>query len=292
MAAGPTTRRRQLGAELFRLRTRAGMTLEAAGDAVGVSRATINRFESKQGGVKWVLAKELCSAYGASEAETTAVVQMAKEAKVQGWWKAGQYTGAIPEWITPLLTLEDEAVEECHWANTYVPGLLQTRDYAQAVIEAAESRTATSEAIAQMVDVRMKRQEVLSRENPMHMWVILDEGVLRRVVGSNQVMADQLKHLTQAAAQQYVTIQTLPFTSGAHAAESTGFIIIRGQEPTLDVVHLSNLSGALYLEKQEELERHRVVFEYLRSQALSTARSSEMIAELGEQFAAAAPEEN
>ncbi|MFJ2112406.1 helix-turn-helix domain-containing protein [Streptomyces sp. NPDC087850] len=289
-AAGPTTRRRQLGTELHRLRSRAVLTLEAAGDAVGVSRATINRFESKQGGVKWVIAEKLCGIYGASEAETRAVVQLAKEAKVQGWWKAFS-SGTIPEWITPLLTLEDEAVEECHWASTYVPGLLQTRSYAEAVIGAAESRTSAPEAISQMVDVRMKRQDVLTRTPPMHMWVILDEGVLRRVVGSTRVMADQLAHLAQAAQTQYVTIQVLPFTSGAHAAESTGFILLRGQEPALDVVHLSNLSGALYLEKPGELDRHRTVFDYLRSQALSTAESSEMILHLGEQYATAARKE-
>ncbi|MFJ2561309.1 Scr1 family TA system antitoxin-like transcriptional regulator, partial [Streptomyces sp. NPDC087534] len=166
-AVGATTRRRQLGAELYRLRARAGMTLEAAGDAVGVSRATINRYESKAGGVKWVIAEKLCGAYGATPAETDAVVRLAKEAKVQGWWKANQYADAIPDWITPLLTLEDEAVEECHWASTYVPGLLQTRSYAAAVINAAESRTSPPDEITQMVDVRMRRQQVLVRPSPM-----------------------------------------------------------------------------------------------------------------------------
>jgi hypothetical protein len=214
---------------------------------------------------------------------------LAKTAKVRGWWK--NYSDAIPEWITPLLTLEDEAVEECHWANTYVPGLLQTRAYATAVIRAAEVRS-DDEEISRMVEVRMKRQEVLRRDPPPHLWAIMDEAVVRRRVGSAGVMAEQLSHLHVSAQSPHVTLQILPFAAGAHAAESAGFVIIRGPEPSLDVVHLSNLSGALYLEKPGELEQHKVVFEYLRSQALSAAASSEMIATISEQFAAEAREES
>lgn len=286
---GPTTRRRQLGSELRRLRDRKGLTLEVAGQAVGVSRATVNRYESNQGPVKWLVVEALCRAYEASEDEREAAVALAKAAKVQGWWKS--YSDAIPECITPLLTLEDEAVEECHWANAYVPGLLQTRAYASAVIQAAEVR-ADEETVERMVDVRMKRQEVLKREAPPHLWAIMDEAVVRRCVGDTRVMAEQLRHLYTSSKSPYVTLQVLPFEAGAHAADSTGFIIIRGQEPSLDVVHLSNLSGALYLEKDAELERHRVVFEYLRSQALSTSDTSRMLRTLAEEFTARARKES
>ncbi|WP_371664929.1 helix-turn-helix domain-containing protein [Streptomyces sp. NBC_00280] len=287
-SVGPTTRRRQLGAELKRLRDLKGLTLEVAGEAAGVSRATLNRYESNRGPVKWLVVDALCRAYGTTDEERVALVSMAKSAKVQGWWKS--YNDAIPGWITPLLTLEDEAVEECHWANTYVPGLLQTPEYATAVIQAAEVR-AEAELIERMVDVRMKRQEVLKRETPPHVWAIMDEAVVRRRVGSSKVMAEQLEHLRAAATTPHVTLQILPFAAGAHAAESTSFIIIRGPEPSLDVVHLSNLSGALYLEKAAELERHRVVFEYLRSQALSTSDTSSLLAELTKGFTAAASRE-
>ncbi|MDX3752422.1 helix-turn-helix transcriptional regulator [Streptomyces sp. AK08-02] len=287
-SVGPTTRRRQLGAELKRLRDLEGLTLEVAGEAAGVSRATLNRYESNRGPVKWLVVDALCRAYGTTDEERAALVSMAKSAKVQGWWKS--YNDAIPGWITPLLTLEDEAVEECHWANTYVPGLLQTPDYATAVIQAAEVR-AEAELIERMVSVRMKRQEVLKREAPPHVWAIMDEAVVRRRVGSPKVMAEQLEHLRAAATTPHVTLQILPFAAGAHAAESTSFIIIRGPEPSLDVVHLSNLSGALYLEKTAELERHRVVFEYLRSQALSTSDTSSLLAELTREFTAAASRE-
>ncbi|MDH6627684.1 transcriptional regulator with XRE-family HTH domain [Streptomyces sp. LBL] len=287
-AVGPTTRRRQLGAELKRLRDLKGLNLEVAGEAAGVSRATVNRYESNRGPVKWLVVDALCRAYGTTDEERAALVSLAKNAKVQGWWQS--YHDAIPGWITPLLTLEDEAVEECHWANTYVPGLLQTRAYATAVIQAAEVRAAP-ELIERMVDVRMKRQEVLKRQPPPHLWAILDEAVVRRRVGSPEVMAEQLEHLATASGMPHITVQILPFSSGAHAAESTSFISIRGPEPSLDVVHLSNLSGALYLEKSGELERHRVVFEYLRSQALSTSETSSLLADLVREFTATARRE-
>ena len=286
MASGPTARRRQLGAELRRLR--GSRTLEEAGQAAGVSRMTVARYEGKTGPVRWTVVDALCRFYEVPDAQRKALVELAKTAKIVGWWQS--YTDAIPEWITPLITLEDEAIEECHWAPTYIPGILQTRAYATAVIRAADVR---AEDITRMVDVRMKRQDILKRDTAPHLWAIVDEAAIRRCVGGPAVMAEQLAALLTSAQAPQVTVQVLPFSAGAHAAESTGFVILRGPEPELDVVHLSNLSGALYLEKPAELDRHRVVFDYLRSQALATGESSEMIAEVAGQFAAAAaPEES
>ena len=284
MPSGPTTRRRQLGAELRRLRDRAGMTLEAGGEAVGVSRATVNRYESNKGPVRWVVVEALCRAYGASGAEQEAAVALAKTARIQSWWKT--FGDAVPAHMTPLLTLESDASEEWHWATSYVPGILQTRPYAEAVHRAVEMRS-SEEAITRMVDVRMQRQNVLKRESPPHLWVIMDEAVLRRQVANPSVMADQLHSLCDCAKLPHVTVQVLPFAAGAHAADPVPFVIIRGVTPDLDVVHLSNLTGALYLEKPEELERHRVAFEYLRSQALDAEASGEMIAAVGEEYSAA-----
>ena len=130
----------------------------------------------------------------------------------------------------------------------------------------------------------MKRQEVLKRETPPHVWAIVDEAVVRRCVGGPAVMAEQLQHLRTSSLTPHVTLQVLPFDAGAYAAESTGFIIIRGPEPSLDVVRMSNLSGALYLEKEAELERHKVVFEYLRSQALSSSNTTRLLESLVTEF--------
>lgn len=282
MTTGPTTRRRQLGVEMLRLRTRKGLTLEEAGVAVGISRATVNRYEAKTGPVRWVLVEALCKAYDATDSEREAAVDLARNAKVQGWWKGS----GVPESITPLYLLEDEAAEEWIWANTYVPGLLQTRAYALAAHKASEIR-ATSEEIEAKADVRMKRQEVLEREAAPHLWVIMDESVLNRAVGGPEVMAEQLHHLAACAASPKITIQVLSFAAGAHTADTAGFIILKGADPSLDVVHIGILTGALYLEKPGELERHRMVFEYLRAQSLDATASEDLILQAAARFAAA-----
>jgi transcriptional regulator with XRE-family HTH domain len=285
---GPTTRRRQLATMLARLREQSGLSLEEAGNSVGVSRATVNRYEQRNGGsVRWLVVQGLCHAYGASEEETASAVELAKNAKVLGWWKSVTDDEAVPDYFAPLLALEDEAKEEWHWAPTYVPGLLQVRAYAEAVHRAFEPR-ASQESISRLVDVRMRRQEVLKREVPPHLWVIMDEALLRRSVGGPAAMAKQLAHLRECSREGLATLQVLPFEAGAHAADPTPFMILRGSDPSLDVVHIGYMTGGLYLEQPTDLNRHLTAFEYLRSQALSVAASDEMIRVAGETYASAA----
>lgn len=159
MSVRTTTRRRQLGAMMRKLRARKGMTLEEAGRLVGISKATVSRYETQEGPVKWPIADALCRQYNATDAERDAVVALAKDAKQQGWW--GPYTDSIPTDMSLLLTLEDEAVREDHFSSTYVPGLLQTRSYSTAIQGASEMRLAPEE-IQRLVDIRIKRQEILS----------------------------------------------------------------------------------------------------------------------------------
>ncbi|MEU1674988.1 helix-turn-helix transcriptional regulator [Streptomyces roseifaciens] len=274
MPVRTTTRRRQLGATLRKLRARKGMTLEEAGLLVGVSKATVSRYETQAGPVKWPIVDALCREYGASEKERRALVGLAKDAKQQGWWNS--FADSIPENMNLLLTLEDEATREDHFACLYVPGLLQTRRYTEAVQHASEMRLAP-EQIKQLVDIRMKRQDVLSRTDPPHLWAILDESVVRRVVGSREVMSEQLKHLLQANDSPSITLQVLPFAKGAHSAAMGSFVIIGGPEPSLDVVYVDLHLGSLFMEKEAELERYRLAFEYLRAQALDMAATSALI---------------
>ncbi|MEU2856229.1 helix-turn-helix domain-containing protein [Streptomyces syringium] len=211
------------------------MTLEEAGRLVQVSKATVSRYETQQGPVKWPVVDALCREYGASEAERLALVALAKDAKQQGWWSS--FADSISESMNLLLTLEDEAVREDHFACLYVPGLLQTRGYTEAVQNASEMRLSPEE-IERLVDVRMKRQEILSRSKPPHLWAILDESV----VGSTEVMSEQLEHLLQANRSPDITLQVLPFAKGA-----------------------------------QKLERYRLAFDYLRAQALDMAATSALI---------------
>ncbi|WP_413808066.1 helix-turn-helix domain-containing protein [Streptomyces sp. OE57] len=281
MPVRATTRRRQLGVMMRKLRARKGMTLEEAGRLVGVSKATVSRYETQEGPVKWPIVDALCHEYGASEAERKAVVGLAKDAKRQGWWTS--FADSLPESMNLLFTLEDEAVREDHFACLYVPGLLQTRGYTEAVQHASEMRL-SAEEIARLVDLRMKRQEILSRPKPPHLWAILDESVVRRVVGSREVMRGQLSHLLRANESPDITLQVLPFAKGAHSAAMGSFVILGGAEPSLDVVYVDIHVGSLFMEKDEELERYRVAFDYLRAQALDMASSSALIERVREEI--------
>lgn len=274
MAERTTTRRRQLGAMMRKLRARKGLTLEEAGKLVGVSKATVSRYETQAGPVKWIVVDALCREYGATEAERTSVVGLAKDAKQQGWWSS--FADSIPESMNLLLTLEDEAIAENHFACVYVPGLLQTRAYSTALQRANEVPLEQTE-IERLVDIRMKRQEILTRPKPPRLWAILDESVIRRVVGSAEIMREQLGRLLDANESPHITLQVLPFSKGAHAAALGSFVIIGGAEPGLDVVYVDFHTGSLFLEKDEELERYRLAFEYLRAQALDMEASSAMI---------------
>ncbi|MGW6014677.1 helix-turn-helix domain-containing protein [Streptomyces sp. NPDC055210] len=274
MSARATTRRRQLGATMRKLRAGKGMTLEEAGGLVGVSKATVSRYETQAGPVKWLVIDALCQVYGVSEAERRAVVALAKDAKQQGWWNS--FTDSIPENMNLLLTLEDEAVREDHFSCVYVPGLLQTRSYTTALQQANEMRRSPEE-IERLVSIRMKRQEILARSNAPHLWAILDESVIRRVVGSRDIMREQLGRLLSAAGSPNVTLQILPFARGAHAAALGSFVVLGGAERPLDVVYVDLHIGSLFMEKEEELERYRLAFEYLRAQALDIEASSAMI---------------
>ncbi|MFJ9742774.1 helix-turn-helix domain-containing protein [Streptomyces sp. NPDC101166] len=275
MSERTTTRRRQLGAMMRKLRARKALTLEEAGQRVGVSKATISRYETQSGPVKWIVIDALCREYGASDVERQAVVRLAKEAKQQGWWSS--FADAIPESMNLLLTLENEAVRESHFSCVYVPGLLQTRAYSTALQRANEVPLQQAE-IERLVDIRMKRQEILSRPSPPHLWAILDESVIRRVVGSPAVMRDQLGRLLEATESgSPTTLQILPFSRGAHAAALGSFVVIGGPEPSLDVVYVDFHTGSLFLEKEEELNRYRLAFEYLRAQALDMEASTAMI---------------
>ncbi|MEV8522648.1 helix-turn-helix transcriptional regulator [Streptomyces sp. NPDC052000] len=274
MAVGPTTRRRQLGADLRRLRERKGLTLEEAGALVGVSKATLSRYETKEGTVKWPAVDALCREYDASEQERKTLVELAKGAKIQGWWRS--LADPIPESMNLMLTLEDEVVREDHYACMYVPGLLQTRAYAEAVHRASEMRC-TEQEIAHMVDIRMKRQELLARDDAPHIWAVIDEAVVRRMVGGPEVMREQLRHLQVHAELPQVTIQILPFASGAHAAAVGSFVILGGPTPELDVAYVDIIGGGVFMEKPEELERYRLAFQYLSAQALDIETSAALL---------------
>jgi hypothetical protein len=158
----------------------------------------------------------------------------------------------------------------------YIPGLLQTRAYAEAVHRASEVQCPERE-VQHMVDIRMKRQELLERDEPPHLWCVIDEAALRRRVGGRETMQSQLAHLLTMSQRPRITIQVLPFSTGAHAAAVGSFAVLRGPAPELDVVYVDLIGGGLFMEKRQELERYRLAFEYLSAQALDLESSAETI---------------
>ncbi|MFE3382819.1 DUF5753 domain-containing protein, partial [Streptomyces anulatus] len=245
------------------------------------SKATLSRYEWKEGAVKWPAVDALCREYGTTDDERSSLVELAKGARIQGWWRS--LADPVPESMNLMLTLEDEVVSEDHYACMYVPGLLQTRAYAEAVHRASEIRC-TDKEIQHMVDIRMKRQELLERSEPPHIWAVVDEAVIRRAVGGRDTMRAQLRHLLEQARRPHVTVQILPFEAGAHAAAVGSFVVLGGPAPELDVVYVDIIGGGLFMEKPQELSRYKLAFDYLRAQSLDIERSAALLNRVSGEF--------
>ncbi|MFM9760774.1 helix-turn-helix domain-containing protein [Streptomyces scabiei] len=274
---GPTARRRQLGFRLLALREACGWTAEEAGERAGVSKATVSRYERAKGNVRWNWVDQLCRAYGASDEERETLVDLAKNSKaVEGWWVP--YAGKLPSPMRLLLALEDEASRISHHTVGVIPGLLQTLDYARA-IKASPGNTLPPQDVEEYLSMRMQRQRILDRPSPPTYQVVLDEAVIRREVGSPEVMSAQLDHLLQRGQEPHISIQVLPFSAGAYSAALTSFIVYGGSDPSLDVIFIENPVGSLLLEEPSAQQEYADAITFLRQEALDTASSAELIAE-------------
>ncbi|AEM80915.1 helix-turn-helix domain-containing protein [Streptomyces violaceusniger] len=270
----------QIARGLISLRERCGLTQVQVAERAGVSKTTVSRYEMWQdrARIRWATVKALADACEASVEEREALVQVAKS-QTEGWWVGNS---AVPEWLDPLVSFEHEAEYEHLYANTVIPGLLQTRDYAWAVHQAREVRSPNDE-IERMVDARIQRQGILARDPALHLWVVLDEAVLRRDVGDREVMAQQMAHLHDMAGEPNIEIQVLPFSAGAHAAGAGHFVILgrndeRNPLNSMAVVYIEMRRRGLYLDEAEEVAAYKLTFDYLRSQAADTSASLRLLA--------------
>ncbi|MYS36364.1 helix-turn-helix domain-containing protein [Streptomyces sp. SID4920] len=275
-STGPT--RLQIAAGLRQLRERAGMTLEDVARAAKYGKSTVQRYEDWRAGAKIQArtVRALAEAAKGSAAEVAALVRLAEA--TDGWWVGS----GVPEWLHPLVALESVATEETVFVNSVVPGLLQTREYARSIHLAEQVRKPEAE-VEQLVDARMKRQTVLSRPNPIHLWVVLDQAVLRRVVGNREVMAEQITHLMEQARRPSVDVQILPFEAGAHAAGHGHFVNIAAGD-TMRAVYVELLDGGVYKDAPEHVSLYTRAFEYLLSQAADATRSLAILAEACKEY--------
>jgi len=210
-------------------------------------------------------------------------VQLAREARRKGWWHA--YSRVLPHWFEPYIGLESEAVRLRDFQPLVMPGLLQTEDYARAVLRAAPLAGGSAE-IDRLVDLRMERQKILGQDGPPNLWVVLSESVLRVHVGGPAVMRAQLLRLAELAGRPNVTVQVLPYTTAAHVHPVSPFTMLEFAD-TADpaVVYLEHLTGSLFLENEDEVRRYRVIFDHLRAESLGTGQSADLIARVAADLA-------
>jgi len=267
---GPTALRIVLGNQLRQLREASGITAGAAGHAIRASHAKISRMELGRVGFKERDVADLLTLYGIiDEQERGAFLALARRANVPGWWH--HYSDILPHWFEMYLGLEQAASVIRTYEPQLVPGLLQTESGARAVIQLNPDLPATD--IDRRVALRMKRQRVLTQPEAPNLWAVIDEAALWRLDG-RAAMRDQMQHLIDMAELPNVTLQVMPFYSGAHAAVGGPFTILRFSEPDLpDLVYLEQLTSALYLDKNEDVQHYLMVMDRLCVQAKSPAET-------------------
>ena len=270
----PTGRRRRLGAELRRLREAAGLTIDRVAEELECSPSKVSRIETGQVSATPRDVRDMLGLYGVDDARLEAMVQVAREARQRGWW---QKFVDVPDGVPAYVGLETAATSMDIYMALLVPALLQTPDYARAVIAAVRPDLPRSE-IDRRVELRLRRQDLLGQERPPRMRVLLDDTVLRRPVGGPAVMAAQRRRLLADAGRPAVTIQVLEAGAGAHAGMDGPFTIFGFPAPAeRDVVALDSAADALYLEDAEDVARYRRVFELLLPAARSPEDSAAII---------------
>jgi hypothetical protein len=275
----PTVLRIMLGTQLRRLREARGIGRDAAGYAIRASESKISRMELGRVGFKERDVVDLLTLYGVDQPEErAALLALAREANEPGWWH--KYSDVLPSWFQSYVGLEVAASLIRAYEVQFIPGLLQTDDYARAVIRLGHGGS-PEEEIERRVGLRMERQAALARPGGPRLWVVVDEAALRRPIGGPDVLRAQLEHLLTVAKLPNVTMQVIPFGFGGHAAAGGAFTMLRFADPALpDVVYIEQLTSALYLDKREDVDRYLEAMERLCVEAETPASSLKIISQL------------
>jgi transcriptional regulator with XRE-family HTH domain len=275
-AGGPTVLRMLLGAQLRRLREHAGISRDDAGYHIRASGSKISRMELGRVSFKERDVTDLLEYYGVTDlAEREKLVQLTREANALPWYQ--KFQDVVPDWFHVFVGLEEAAQLIRVYEVQFVPGLLQTEEYARAIIMQGAPGVDPDE-VERRVALRMGRQKLLTRENPPRYWVIMDEAALRRPMGGRDVHFAQLERLIDLVGEPNITLQVMPFRYGGHAADGGAFTIMRFPETDLpDVVYMEYLTGAHYIDKPEEVERYAAVMERLSVAGTSPDRTREIL---------------
>jgi transcriptional regulator with XRE-family HTH domain len=277
VAVRPTVRRRLLGSELRRLRESRSIKIEEVADQVDLDPSTLSRIEAGTAPTRTVHLTALLDLYGVDEpGQRRVLLEMARDGHQKGQWAL--WDGVFPTGFGQYVGLETEAASLRVYESQVVHGLLQTENYARQVMSTVRRRQ-TADEIEHLVRLRMRRQQALHRADPLDLWFILDEAVLRRMAGPSRVMREQLEYLYEACEWPNVTLQVLGFASGLHPALGGSFAIIEFPERLdPDVVYTEGITGQAYIEERDrEVRAQAEAFDLLRASALSPAASALLI---------------
>ena len=278
--ASPTVRRRRLAAELRRLRERAGLTGDEVAEDVGWSASKVSRIETAQTAPRESDIRKLLGLYGIGGRDAEELLALAKEAAGKGWWET--YSPTLPPEYSALIGMEAEAQSALSWAAQIVPGLFQTDEYALEVTNGYLERIAPvpPRETRRRVEVRLARQQVLTRDNPLQLSAVLDESVLYRRFGDRDVMNSQLKKLLELSEHDNISLRILPL-EGRHPIGTGAFVLLRFGDvhhvTHQDVVYIENLTGGRYVEEEEEVYRYQRSFDRLSELSLDKAESRKML---------------
>lgn len=279
---GPAVARMLVGAQLRRLREASGVSREDAGYAIRASASKISRMELGQTGFKRRDVTDLLALYGVTdEAECATLLALATQANTTGWWRA--YGEAVPTWFEHYLSLEQAAATIRSYEVQFIPGLLQTQDYARAVMRLGPG-AGPGPLLERRVSLRMSRQQLLRRPSPPQLWVVIDEAALRRPIGGPATMRAQIRHLLEVAALPRITVQILPFSAGGHAATGGPITLLRfPQQDLSDVVYLEQLASAVYPGKPAEIQHYWNVLNQVATHAEPPAATTGILRGILEQ---------
>jgi transcriptional regulator with XRE-family HTH domain len=277
--SAPTVGQVVLGRRLLDLRERAGLKREEAARILRVAPATVRRMEMAEVSLKIPYLQLLLKSYGISDEEAEAFVRLAEDANKPGWWQ--RFHDILPDWFSMHVSLEGAAALLRSYEPHFVPGLLQTEDYARGVLKAGAIAQTRPEDIERHVALRMRRQDLLTRADSPRIWAVMDETVLRRTIGGPEVMRAQIDKLLQATKLPNVTLQVIPFSSGPHPGTYGPFVLFRFAMPELpDMVYSEYLTGAVYLDARSEVATHLEVMDRMAAQAATAHRTKEILRDL------------
>jgi transcriptional regulator with XRE-family HTH domain len=282
--SSPTSRRRRMGLELRRLREGTGLTGEDVGKRLGWSVSKVSRIEKARAGVPWSDVSDLLDVYDIDDRTRAELIQLCKDSRQQAWWQPYNDILASFRNLATYIDLESAASSVRMYTPLTVPGLLQTEEYARSIITTARPLELSDEEIERRVELRMGRQEVIAKDPPLQLWVIVDEAALHRQVGGPQVMKAQLDHLAKVARRPEITLQIIPYDAGGHVAMAGEFSIFSFPDDP-DMLYVETVTGTLYLDREADIRRAALCFDHLRSTAHTAVDSVKLINAVSRRYA-------